>query len=268
MQHSPALTVVQFTDAHFFGSPQGRLLGVDTAQSFAEVSRLAHERHGTPDFYLLTGDLSQDETADSYARFAAAIKDFQAPAYFLPGNHDTRGGMEQAFAGSGAPIEMDRNFVKGAWHFILLDTQIPGQIGGRLAGGEMKRLEQCLAAQPDKHTVVAMHHNPVPIGAAWIDRWRVENGDQFLKVIDKHPQVRAVIWGHVHQQFEMERKGVLMMSAPSTCVQFKPKSTDFAVDNVPPGYRRFTFHADGRIETTVGRGERVADGLDLASAGY
>jgi Icc protein len=268
MQHSQALTVVQFTDTHFFGTPKGRLLGVDTAQSFAEVSKLAHGRHGTPDFYLLTGDLSQDETPDSYARFAGAIEHFKAPAYFLPGNHDARPAMEKAFAAAGAPIQSDRDFVKGAWQFILLDTQVPKQIGGSLAQSELERLERCLSAHPGKHTVIAMHHNPVPVGAAWIDRYQVDNGAEFLEIIDRHRQVRAVIWGHVHQEFQCERNGVQMMASPSTCVQFKPLSQKFAVDNVAPGYRILTFHADGRIESVVERGERVADGLDLASAGY
>jgi len=53
-----ALRVLQFTDTHIFGAADGNLLGVDTAATFSEIVTLAHKHRGTPDFYLLTGDLS------------------------------------------------------------------------------------------------------------------------------------------------------------------------------------------------------------------
>ena len=41
------------------------------------------------------------------------------------------------------------------------------------------------------------------------------------------------------------------MSTPSTCMQFKPGSKDFALDDLAPGYRRIELFADGRIDTEV-----------------
>mgnify|MGYP000213876501 CR=1 FL=1 len=32
------------------------------------------------------------------------------------------------------------------------------------------------------------------------------------------------LFGHVHQQFDVRRKGVRLMAVPSTCAQFKPAS--------------------------------------------
>jgi Icc protein len=46
------------------------------------------------------------------------------------------------------------------------------------------------------------------------------------------------------------------MSTPSTCIQFKPGSKTFALDDLPPGYRRLDLHADGNIDTAV---ERLVD---------
>jgi Icc protein len=261
------LTVVQFTDTHFFESTDGRLMGVDTASTFAQVAKLAGEQSGKPDFYLLTGDLSQDETEGSYTRFAQAVKHFEAPAYFLPGNHDARALMERAFARS-APFSNDSSFTKANWHVVLLDTQVPGEVGGRLSEEELTRLDDELSAHPDKHVLVTMHHHPLLVGASWLDEISVTNRAQFLDVIDRHPHVRAVLWGHVHQEFEAERKGVKYMATPSTCVQFKPKSEEFALDNVPPGYRWMRLNPDGSIDTGVSRVEQLAAGLDMASAGY
>ena len=55
---------------------------------------------------------------------------------------------------------------------------------------------------------------------------------------------------------------------PSTCVQFKPGSEDFAVDDAAPGYRWFDLHADGRIETAVSRVEGVEFEVDFSVKGY
>jgi 3',5'-cyclic-AMP phosphodiesterase len=261
--------VLQFTDTHFFGTPDGRLMGVDTNHTFRQVLKLAHEEHGSPDFYLLTGDLSQDESQLSYERFAeAAAQNMKAPAYYLPGNHDARPLMEAAFESHGVPFSHDTSFVAGNWQIILLDTQVEGEVGGRLSAAELKRLDEALSAHPDKHTLVTLHHHPLPVGSNWIDQIKVDNSEDFLAILDKHPQVRGVLCGHIHQEFETTRAGVRYFGTPSTCVQFKPNSQSFAVDPIPPGFRWMTLHADGTIETKVVRVQAVAAGLDMASLGY
>lgn len=265
---SRPLRLLQLTDTHFFGSAEGRLMGVDTALTFRQVLTLAHEKQGTPDFYLLTGDLSQDETQNSYRRFAEAVRDMDAPAYYLPGNHDARPLMRSAFEAHGTPFHNETSFTYGNWHVILLDTQVEGEVGGHLDRGELRRLDDALSKHPEKHTLVTMHHHPLPVGSAWIDQIKIDNNDELLSIFDKHAQVRAVLCGHIHQEFEARRGPVRYFGTPSTCVQFKPHSASFAVDVVPPGYRWMELHDDGTVKTGVVRVERVAPGLDLASLGY
>lgn len=262
------LRVLQFTDTHFYGTPDGRLMGVDTFETFRQVFMLAHEKHGAPDLYLLTGDLSQDESQLSYERFAEAAHGMQAPAYYLPGNHDARPLMQAAFDGHGVPFRSDTSFTAGDWHVILLDTQVEGEVGGHLSRHELKRLDGELSKHRDRHALVALHHHPLPVGSEWIDQIKVANTEDFLEVIDDHPQVRVVLCGHIHQEFETTRGAVRYLGTPSTCVQFKPKSPSFAVDVVPPGFRWMQLNPDGTVETGVVRVQAVARGLDLASRGY
>jgi Icc protein len=96
----------------------------------------------------------------------------------------------------------------------------------------------------------------------------VDNADEFFAIIDRHPQVRGILWGHVHQQFDRMRGNVKLMATPSTCVQFLPKSTTFAVDEAAPGYRWLSLFEDGSIETGVERLTAIPGAVDLASAGY
>jgi len=63
--------------------------------------------------------------------------------------------------------------------------------------------------------------------------------------------VCAVLWGHVHQAFEGERRGVRLLATPSTCAQFLPESDDFAVDHRPPAYRLLELRADGTMATAL-----------------
>ena len=61
----------------------------------------------------------------------------------------------------------------------------------------------------------------------WLDRVGLENAAEFLQTIDRHRNVRAIVWGHVHQAYEGLRKGVRLLATPSTCAQFLPHAARF-----------------------------------------
>jgi Icc protein len=99
------------------------------------------------------------------------------------------------------------------------------------------------------------------MASLWLDEVRLQNAAEFFALVDRCPQVRAICWGHVHQQFDVRRKGVRLLAVPSTCAQFAPYSEQFAIDHSPPGYRHLSLHQDGRIETDVVRVELDANAL-------
>jgi 3',5'-cyclic-AMP phosphodiesterase len=260
------LQLLQFTDTHLFADAAGALLGVNTEQSLQAVLNLARQRHWPPDLVLTTGDLVHDGSVQAYARFLRHFSDLGVPVYCLPGNHDDapilRARLQQP------SVRTLDHVVQDHWQFCLLDTSVPGSEGGHLAEAELQRLDAQLTAHPDHHALVCLHHQPVPMGSRWLDTMAVDNADALFAVLDRHPQVRGLLWGHVHQDFHQQRQGVQLIASPSTCIQFAPVSTEFAIDDTPPGYRWLRLHADGRIDTGV---ERIADipaGLERASHGY
>jgi Icc protein len=129
-------------------------------------------------------------------------------------------------------------------------------------------LERRLQKAPDMHTLVCLHHQPVPMGSRWLDTMALDNPEAFFAIIDRHPQVRAIVWGHVHQELASRRDDVLLLSTPSTCIQFLPRSDDFAVDMAAPGFRWLDLHPDGSIETGVERIDTIPGRIDLAAGGY
>lgn len=260
------IKILQITDTHLFAGSDGQLLGLNTEQSLAAVLADARRRHAATDLVLATGDLVHDGTDEAYRRCFARLNTLGVPVYCLPGNHDEATTLQKI--GHTGHCRYELSAVHGNWHFVMLDSTIRGSDGGHLSAAMLTQLDQALAAQPQLHTLVCLHHQPVPMGSDWLDTMAVDNPEQFFAVIERHPQVRGIVWGHVHQGFDGRLGAVELMSTPSTCIQFKPHSSRFALDLLPPGYRWLELHPDGRIETGVERVDGVAETINFAAIGY
>jgi Icc protein len=262
--------VLHVTDTHLFAQRTGRLLGLVTYDSLTAV--LAAAAAEPPDMVLATGDLAQDGTAQAYAHLAEAFSGFAAacplppPVYWLPGNHDEPAVMRATL--TCAPLRPETEVVVGGWYIILLDSTVPGEVGGALSEDELARLDAGLRAHADCPALVCLHHNPVVTSARWMDDIGLANAPAFFAILDRHPQVRGVLWGHVHQAIDLERQGVRLMASPSTCIQFKPETVEFGLDPSAPGYRRLWLYPDGRLETRVFRISSFAGCADPDATGY
>ncbi|MFO1349638.1 MAG: 3',5'-cyclic-AMP phosphodiesterase [Gammaproteobacteria bacterium] len=246
------LRVVQISDTHIHFQPNARRWGVDVDAGLTAVIGRLKRRHWPVDLLLITGDLVQDEGAPAYERLCALLEPLPVPIYCLPGNHDLPGEMRATL--NGGRIQAVRHIIRGRWQFVLLDSALPSSPAGHLAAEELRFLDATLAAHSDLHAIVCLHHHPVAVDSAWIDAMAVDNADDLFAVIDRHPQVRAVIWGHIHQAFSARRNGVQLLSVPSTCAQFKPAVERPEIDaQAQPGYRWFELHDDGKLSTGIER---------------
>ncbi len=256
-----ALRILQITDPHLFANPEGTLLRVNTLVTFNQVLDYARAVAWPADLVLATGDLVHDASPEGYQGMRERFAKLGIPTYCIPGNHDDPRQMAKQL--DSGLVRVESLARHGGWSIILLDSSVREHEGGHLAPGELERLDRSLSESTDTHALVCLHHNPVPTGSAWLDTMTLDNRDQFLAIIDRHPQVRGVLWGHIHQVFEAERNGVAYMASPSTCIQFMPGQKDFALDNEPPGFRWLGLLPDGTIETGVRRLESLPEGLDL-----
>lgn len=256
--------LVQITDCHLGSRANESLLGMNTDQSLRDV--LTEIQHAdAPDMILVSGDISNDGGPVSYARFLSIVEEYfpGVPLAWLPGNHDE---PENMLVAGSHPIELNHH--TGDWHFILLDSRIPREEGGRIGPAELARLERELEAHPISPTAVFLHHQAVKVGSAWVDEYVLEDQSAFFDIIDRFPQVKFISWGHVHQEFFQLRKGVSLFATPSTCVQFLPKADHFQIDTRVPGYRRYALGPDGRFETEVSRVQGKSYAIDLSAEGY
>lgn len=257
--------VVQITDTHLERDEGGTLLGMDTDRSLSHVLDLVAEQNPSIDLLLATGDISTHGTPQAYQRFAKYMQAFAAPKQWLPGNHDDNAVMSAHAEDSGA---MAGHAMVGNWLVVMLDSTIHRQVGGHVSAAEIKRLQALATQHAEKHVLVACHHPPLTLDCAWIDPQRIDNGEALLAVLLGLKNVKLLICGHVHQQWETTYKGLPILSAPSTCIQFKPRERDFTLDNLAPGYRWFDLFDDGTFTSGVSRVEGVEFPFDVAAGGY
>lgn len=264
---SDSISVVQVTDCHLSQSRGGTLLEMDTDDSLGAVLQIVRQERTGLDLILATGDLSDHGAENAYTRLAGYLDQFAVPHCWLPGNHDDRDAMERAFTGDS---RLYSEVSIGCWHIVMLDSQIPGEVGGRLGREQIALLEQALrrAREKDAHVLICLHHQPVPVGSDWLDKQQVSDADALFDLTDQHPEVKGILWGHVHQQVDFERNGVKLMASPSTCVQFAPDLEDFRVDDKGPGYRWLELTPEGDIHTGVSRVTSREFVVDLESGGY
>jgi Icc protein len=243
------LVVAQITDTHLFADEFESLRGCQTAQTLQAVLVQLHQVQPKPDLLLMTGDLSQDETPESYVYLRDRITPLDIPTYWIPGNHDVPAMMEQVLVSD--LISPAKCFHRGGWNFILLCSAQPQRVEGELSPQTLDWLEAQLQqhAQP---TLIALHHPPLPIGTTWMDRIGLHQPERFLAVVDRYPQVKLIMFGHIHQEVALKRNGVSYLGTPSTGVQFAPQD-DFAIDDREPGFRLLYLQPDGKFTTQVVR---------------
>lgn len=256
---------MQLTDPHLMAEPSGELLGVNARDSLDAVIALALRNLVAPDLILATGDLAQDGSEQAYRVFADKLQVFDCPSVWLPGNHDHVQVLQQVIAGTG---QGRRQVIAGGWQFIQLDTSVPGKVHGELLAEELEFLNASLVAHPALPAMVTLHHHPVDIGCDWMADIGLRNREAFWQVIDRFPQVKIVLWGHIHQEFDEMRHNVRLLATPSTCIQFESGSRDFSVEEKAPGYRWFDLYPSGDFETGVCRAVEFEYDLDSSSAGY
>lgn len=244
------LELVQLTDTHLFADPQGDLLGLPTLETLQEVVSLIRQQVPRIDALLATGDLSQDGSEASYRHFLHAIQRLDAAhCCWCPGNHDDLSTM----AALAQSEQLCRELRLGRWRILMLNSAHPGVVYGVLAQEQLVWLEQRLAEAPEDYYVVCLHHPPVPICSQWMDLIGLHNGEVLCQILEGYPQVRALLFGHVHQDVDLWRHSLRLLAAPSTCVQFQSQSPHFQLASLAPGYRHLRLYDDGRLETHIVR---------------
>jgi 3',5'-cyclic AMP phosphodiesterase CpdA len=241
---------VQLSDPHVFTDPSGAPHGVDPNETLRHVVRRLLERPPM-DFVVVTGDLVGDERISSYAVLRSLLAPLPCPVHLLAGNHDVRAGLwrELGPPGSGRlepdppAAELDERedgyfyeFDAGGQRFLALDSQIPGEVPGRIDEQQMRWIADRLTDRPDVPTIVFVHHPPIATGVEWLDEHRIENGRELMALVQRG-NVKRVLFGHVHMPMTISWGSIVCTSAPSTCYGFSDGVAGPVVAGRRPGFQ-------------------------------
>lgn len=247
---------LHITDTHLFADEHSEIFGVHPDDSLRAGIDAVMALPRPPEFVVHTGDCSSDGSLASYARLRAQLARIGAPVHYVPGNHDDRDAMmrilnEGGARGGGAP-HMSAVIDVAGLRVVMLDTSVPGSDGGHVGAGQRAWLSETLDASAGRDVIVALHHNPIPTGSRWLDAMTIADADEFRAEIARHASVRAVIFGHVHQEMDLRLDGIRYVATPATCFQFAPGSSEFALDGAAAGLRLVAMRA-GELVTAVVR---------------
>ncbi len=258
--------ILQISDIHLNADVNGELLGVKTQDSLQAVIQHIQKNQPNPDAIILSGDLSQDGSAASYERLAKMVNVLDVPIYFVPGNHDNPDNLRIVYPRE--KISDNRHLIFGDWQIILLDSQKPGSVEGHFRESELRFLRECLEKEPKRRAIIVFHHQPLKMDCKWLDNLGVTNAETFWQIVANYSNIHAIFFGHVHQESFHTVNNIPCYSLPSTCIQFKGLQSDFALENIPPGYRWINLHQDGRLETGVTRLTDYIGRFDETAKGY
>ncbi|GGF49012.1 3',5'-cyclic adenosine monophosphate phosphodiesterase CpdA [Azorhizobium oxalatiphilum] len=215
------MLIAQLTDTHI-RIPGKLAYGVVDSSAYLERAvawlRALPQR---PDAVVVTGDLTDFDQLEEYARFRSIMEPLDLPVHVIPGNHDSSVGVREAFpqivARTGGKPDGKVNYVveELPLRIIMLDSSVPKKPHGELGPETLEWLDRQLM-KSRRDTVVALHHPPFLTGIRHMDAQNLKDAAAFETVIARHAHVLGVWCGHVHRTIVTNFAGRPCRIAPST----------------------------------------------------
>ncbi|WIX32458.1 phosphodiesterase [Salinicola sp. JS01] len=238
------MLIAQITDLHLRRPGQKAYRVVETDRYLAPAVAALNALEPRPDVVLISGDLTDFGRPEEYATLAEQLAPLAIPWYLIPGNHDDRQALRAAFPTHdylGGPNQAFIQYVVERFplRLIGLDTLVPGESRGELCTERLDWLADRLAEQPERPTLIFMHHPPFATGIGHMDAIGLSGRDALAALVRTYPNVERIVCGHVHRTLFQRFAGTLASCCPSTAHQVAldlRDDGDSAFVLEPPGY--------------------------------
>lgn len=216
------MLIAQITDFHIT-VPGGRLdRHYATAAHLARAVTHIDTLEPRPDIVLATGDLVDRGKPEEYARLRTLLAPLTMPVYLIPGNHDAREPLREAFPDH-TYLPRD-GFIQYAvedypLRLIALDTLIPKSGYGELCAERLDWLAARLAERREVPTILFMHHPPFDTGLKKMDEPALIGRERLAEIVAAAPQVERVLCGHLHRPIVQRFAGTVAQTVPATAHQ-------------------------------------------------
>jgi Icc protein len=241
--------IAQISDTHILApqsdAPAATLRAECLRQCVADINRQR------PDAVVFTGDTVQHGQPEEYAQLRELLQPLEAPLFLVPGNRDDRKTLRDAFS--------DFEYLPATGDFLQyvvedhdtrlvgIDSTLPGERKGRFCESRQDWLDWTLTEQPDRPTLLYIHHPPFDVGDHYVGGYRhPEEAAALEYIVKRHVQVVGLLCGHVHWPVERDWAGTQARIMPSVAVDVR-KGVDETATGGQPVYLLHRISSSGGL---------------------
>lgn len=199
------------------------------------------------DAILVTGDVSDDGSEWTYQYADRLFSTLGIPTLCCPGNHDSLKMMLEEYKPSFCKFLPPSSIIDG-WKIVMLNSVIPAdenpdqnKARGFLSDESLDYVIQEL--EEGLPTIIALHHPPLEPGG-WLNRRLLENRDEFNQTINRYPNARLVIYGHIHYFSDVQKGHIRYSSSTSVGFAFDKDLPKFQIADGLEGFSLIEINND------------------------
>jgi Icc protein len=134
---------------------------------------------------------------------------------------------------------------------VGLDSTLAGERKGRFCASRQDWLDATLGEQPDRPTLLFIHHPPFDVGDHYVGGYRHPEEAQALEeIVMRHAQVVGILCGHVHWPIVREWAGTEARIMPSVAIDVRNGVDEDEAEGRPIYMLHRVSGADGLVSRT------------------
>lgn len=228
--------ILWFSDLHF--EECGTQFGYDPGLRLDALTDHITRHHSDADLCVISGDMVETATLENYQNLTVCLGGLGLPYLPMTGNHDLRAPFREVLP---LPESSQIDFIQYALHLkglrlICLDTLTEGSSDGSFCAARRSWLAQELQRDRQTPTLVFCHHPPLPLGYPALDASRVPDDAGLLELLTEAPNVRQLLFGHVHRPMLGSIKGLPFATIRSVLYQAPPPVPAWDWDTFKPAH--------------------------------
>ncbi len=229
------MVIAQISDTHILARSSDEAVAASRAETLRRC--IADINRQGVDVVIHTGDSVHHGSAEEYAHLREILADLETPLFLIPGNRDRHGALRAAFNHlSYLPKNGDLLHYVVEDHpirLVALDSVGAGERKGVFCVRRLAWLEETLAREPDRPTILFIHHPPFDIAPHYVGGYRCpRDAEGLAAAVSRHPQVERLLCGHVHRLHHEPWGGTVATTMPSVAPDLR-KGIDAAIEATP-----------------------------------
>ena len=233
---SREMLIAQISDTHILARGSAHPATEQRADGLRRC--IADINRRQPDAVIFTGDTVQHGQPEEYAHLCEILAPLKVPLYLVPGNRDDNGALRTAF-GDQSYLPQSGDFLQyvideHALCLVALDSTARGERKGVFCRERQAWLDAVLSQRPNRPTLLFIHHPPFDVDDHYIGGYRrSEEAAALADIVSRHPQIQALLCGHVHWQVGRRWAGTQARIMPSIAVDLRKGVDETEAQGLP-----------------------------------